>query len=262
MNRDEILEIVMGYRPIDDNFMNLIFKNNKPLVEYVLRIILDKDDLIVETSETQFDLNIAGSHGLMLDVFAKDTSGKSYNIEVQRADKGALPQRARYHASAIDVTELAKGSEYEDLPDTYVIFITEKDVLRGNKATYTIERTIKELDEPFVDGTHIVYVNAAYQDISTAIGKLIHDFVCKNASDMLCDPMAEITKHFKETTEGVNIMCKAVEDYGKKERMDERRQTTIEFIKKFIKKGSPFTEIADDFGVSVDEVQKIAASMT
>lgn len=92
------------YRPIDDNFMNLIFKNNKPLVEYVLRIILNKDDLIVETSETQFDLNIAGSHGLMLDAFAKDTSGKSYNIKVQRADKGALPQRARYHASAIDVT--------------------------------------------------------------------------------------------------------------------------------------------------------------
>lgn len=258
----------MGYRPIDDNFMNLIFKNNKPLVEYVLRIILNKDDLIVETSETQFDLNIAGSHGLMLDVFAKDTSGKSYNIEVQRADKGALPQRARYHASAIDVTELAKGSEYEDLPDTYVIFITENDVLKGNKATYTIKRTIAELGEDFNDGTYIVYVNSAYQDISTAVGKLIHDFVCKNASDMLCDPMAEITKHYKETTEGVNIMCKAVEEYGKKERMEGRQEgrqegrleLMIEFIKRFIQKGKSYDEIADELGVSVDEVKKVASA--
>ena len=56
-------------------------------------------------------------------------------------------------------------------------------------------------------------------------------------------------------------MCKAVEDFGKKERMEERKQTTLEFIKKLIKKGSPFTEIADDFGVSVEEVEKIAASM-
>ena len=261
MNRDEILEIVMGYRPIDDNFMNLIFKNNKPLVEYVLRIILDKDDLIVETSETQFDLNIAGSHGLMLDVFAKDTSGKSYNIEVQRADKGALPQRARY-PSAIDVTELAKGSEYEDLPDTYVIFITENDVLKGNKATYTIKRMIEELGEDFNDGTYIVYVNAAYQDISTAIGKLIHDFVCKNASDMLCDPMAEITKHYKETTEGVNIMCKAVEEFGKKERMEGRRDGIVETIKGLIKDGTLSIEkIAEIVKLPVEEIRKIASAM-
>lgn len=256
----------MGYRPIDDNFMNLIFKNNKPLVEYVLRIILDKDDLVVETSETQFDLNIAGSHGLMLDVFAKDASGKSYNIEVQRADKGALPQRARYHASAIDVTELAKGSEYKDLPDTYVIFITENDVLKGNIATYTIERTIKELDEPFADGTYIIYVNAAYQDISTAIGKLIHDFVCKNASEMLCDPMAEITRHYKETTEGVNIMCKAVEEFGKKERAEGRaegrRDGVVETIRGFIKDGTLSIEkIAEIVKLPVDEIRKIASAM-
>ena len=283
MNRDKILETVMGYRPIDDNFMNMIFKNNKPLVEYVLRIILDKNDLIVETSETQFDLNIAGSRGLILDVFAKDTSGKSYNIEVQRSDKGALPQRARYHASAIDVTELAKGSEYEELPDTYVIFITENDVLKGNKATYTVKRMIEELGEPFNDGTYIVYVNAAYQDVSTSIGKLIHDFVCKDPGDMLCEPMSEIAKHYKETTEGVTIMCKAVEDLvkmgreegrqeGREEGREEGRQEgreeglqegIIKTIKGFIKDGTvSLDKIAEVVNMPVDEIKEIAASMT
>lgn len=261
MYDDKVLQIVMGYRPIDDNFMNLIFKDNKPLVEYVLRIILKKDDLIVETSETQFDLSVLGSRGLTLDVLAKDKSGKCYNIEVQRADKGAIPQRARYHAGAIDVSKLAKGADYKDLTDTYVIFITENDVLKGSRATYTIDRTIVETGESFNDGAHIVYVNGSHQDISTDIGKLIHDFVCKNAGEMLCEPMAEITKKFKETPEGVSTMCKAVEDYGKEKKQEGRLETKIEFIKKFIKKGCSFSEIAADFEVSVDEVEKIAATI-
>ena len=258
MANDEVLRIVMGYRPIDDNFMNLIFHDNKPLVQYVLRIILGKEDLIVETSDTQFDLSIMGSHGLMLDVYAKDQSGKSYNIEVQRADSGAIPQRARYHASAIDVSNLSKGSKYDELADTYVIFITENDVLKSNKPTYTIERTIIETGGLFNDGAHIIYVNASYQDYSTAIGKLIHDFVCKNASDMLCEPMAEITRHYKETPEGVSIMCKAVEDYGKKK----QQEGIVETIKSFIKDGSLSLErIAEIVKLPIDEVKKIAATV-
>ena len=81
MMNEEIKRIVMGLRPIDDDFMKAIFTDNKPLVEYVLRVILGKDDLIVETSETQHDLNFFGSRSLTLDVFAKDSTGKSFNSE-------------------------------------------------------------------------------------------------------------------------------------------------------------------------------------
>ena len=57
-------------------------------------------------------------------------------------------------------------------------------------------------------------------------------------------------------------MCKAVEEYGKKERMEGRLEMLSELIIKFIKKGSSYSEIADDFGISVDEVKKIATSLT
>ena len=136
MMNEEIKRIVMGLRPIDDDFMKAIFTDNKPLVEYVLRVILGKDDLIVETSETQHDLNFFGSRSLTLDVFAKDSTGKSFNIEVQKADKGAIPQRARYHSAALDISTMPKGSVFDELPDSYVVFITENDVLKGNQATY------------------------------------------------------------------------------------------------------------------------------
>lgn len=258
MADEQVLRIVMGYRPIDDNFMMHIFKDNNPLVEYVLRIILGKDDLVVESSETQYDLGVLGYRNLKLDVYAKDKEGKVYDIEIQRDSSGAIPKRARYHSSAIDATYLNKGEDFDALPESYVIFFTEKDVLKGNKPTYTIDRTISETSEAFKDGTHIVYVNGQYEDVHTALGKLIHDFICTEAKDMLCEPLAEITKYYKETPEGVSYMCKAVEDYAEK-----RCQEGItEMIKRFIKDGSLSIEkIAEIVKLPIEDVQKIAATI-
>ncbi len=291
MVNEEIRKIVMGLRPIDDDFMNVIFNNNTPLVEYVLRIILDKDDLIVESSETQHELEIFGSRKLYLDVFAKDSTGKKFNIEVQRSDSGAIAQRARYHSAAIDVSSLEKGADFKELPDSYVIFITENDVLKGSEATYRIERVVIKSNEPFNDGTHIVYVNGAYRDISTAVGRLIHDFVCHTAEEMLCEPMAEVTNKYKNTHEGVDYMCKAVEEYGLKQRNEGRlegieegmkkgikegrlegrlegikegiKEGIIESVKKLVKKGTlSYGEISETFDISVEEVQRIAAQVS
>ncbi len=48
-------------------------------------------------------------------------------MEVQRQDRGADPYRARYHSSVIDIENLHSGQDFNDLPETYTIFITEKD---------------------------------------------------------------------------------------------------------------------------------------
>ena len=42
-------------------------------------------------------------------------------------DRGSGVKRARFHSSMIDRTLLSKGEDFEDLVDTYVIFITEND---------------------------------------------------------------------------------------------------------------------------------------
>ncbi len=256
----------MGLRPIDDDFMKVIFQDNTPLVEYVLRVILGKDDLTVQSSETQKDSIHFGSRQLIFDIFATDSLGQNYNIEVQRADSGASPKRARYHSAALDIHTVPAGADLNKVADSYVIFITENDVLKGNKATYHIERVVTEMNEPFGDGAHIIYVNGAYQDVESSIGKLIHDFVCRNANDMLCAPMADVTKKYKNTHEGVDYMCKAVEDYAKeyglRQRQEGRQEGIIESVMKFIRKGKlSVEEIADNFDMPVDEVRKLAAQM-
>ena len=92
-------------------------------------------------------------------------------------------KRARYNSSLIDANVTEPGDQYEALNESYVIFITENDVLKKNLPIYHIERTITETGEPFGDEEHIIYVNSQIRD-DTSLGKLMHDFACIEAKDM------------------------------------------------------------------------------
>ena len=226
--RQQDLERLRRLRPIDDDFMRCLFKDNIPLAEMVLRIITGKLDLIITDCQTQKDMKrLAGARSICLDAYGTDTIGKKYDLEIQRADKGANPHRARYHSSVMDVENLDAGQEFIELPDTYTIFIIEKDFYGMGKPVYSIERMNLDTGKPFEDGEHILYVNGEYRD-ETPIGKLMHDFSCTNPENMYYDDLAERVRFFKESKEGVAIMCKAIEDMriaswkeGKKEGIKE-----------------------------------------
>ena len=200
------------FRPIDDDFMRCLFKDNVPLAELVLRIITDKQDLIITDCRTQKDMKrLAGARSICLDAYGTDSENKKYDLEIQRAEKGALPHRARYHSSVMDIENLDAGQEFEELPDTYIIFITEKDFYGKGEPIYVVERINLTTGQNFEDGEHILYVNGEYREESE-LGKLMHDFNCTEADDMIFGLMAERTRYLKENPEGVNEMCKAMED--------------------------------------------------
>lgn len=121
--------------------------------------------------------------------------------------KGASPHRARYRSSVMDIENLDAGQEFEELPDTYTIFITEKDFYDKGEALYPIERINLATREAFNDGEHILYVNGEYRGDSE-LGRLMHDFNCTNADDMNFDLMAERTRYLKENPEGVKEMSR------------------------------------------------------
>lgn len=133
-HHQEDLRRLREFRPIDDTFMRGMFKDNNPLAELVLRIIVGKPDLTLTKCETQADLKrVTGARSICLDAYATDSTGKKYDIEIQRSDNGADPHRARYHSSVMDVENLDKDQDYRELPDSYVIFITEKDYYKAGK---------------------------------------------------------------------------------------------------------------------------------
>ena len=157
--RQEDLAKLRGLRPIDDDFMRCIFRDNIPLAQMVLRIITRIDDLEITKLETQKDMKrLVGARSVCLDAYGNDAEGRKYDLEIQRSDRGAGKRRARYHASSMDIENLDAGQDFDDLPDTYTIFITEHDVFGRGKAFYPIERVNMATEELFNDGEHILYV--------------------------------------------------------------------------------------------------------
>lgn len=213
---------LQDFSPMDDEFMRCLFKGNLPLAELVLRIITDKQDLVITDCQTQKDMKrLAGARSICLDAYGTDSTGKKYDLEIQRADKGAGSHRARYHSSVMDIENLDAGQEFEELPDTYMIFITKKDFYGKGVPVYQIERMNLMTGELFADGEHILYVNGEYRGDSD-LGKLMHDFNCTKAEDMNFDLMAERTRYLKENPEGVKEMSEIME-----EMCNERAETVI-----------------------------------
>lgn len=240
--------------------MRGLFKENLPLAQLVLRIITGKPDLTLTKCETQADLKrVTGARSICLDAYATDSTGKKYDLEVQRSDNGADPHRARYHSSVMDVENLDEKQDYRELPDTYVIFITEKDYYKAGKPVYVIQNMNLTLSQPFDDGAHILYVNGEYRDDSD-IGRLMHDFNCTNASDMNFTLLAERTRYLKETSKGVSEMCKVMEelrDASYAEGMEDGKleQARVMALKLWMK-GETIEEIADLVGFSASTVEK------
>ncbi len=174
-------------------------------------------------------------------------------MEIQRADKGADPHRARYHSSVMDVENLDTGQEFSELPDTYTIFIVEKDLYGMSKPVYLIERINLDTGKPFEDGEHILYVNGEYRGTSD-IGKLMHDFNCTDANDMNFELIAERTRYLKENPKGVSEMCKVIEDM----RTQERRETMTEIALRMLRaRKYALEEIVSISGLSLDEVKNL-----
>ena len=214
----KILSVIQKMRLFDDTFMSCVFEDNIEGVTLLLHILLERDDLIVKQVTAQKKYTNLLGHSVWLDIVAEDKSGKLYDIEVQRSSEGANPRRARYHSSMLDSRLLAKREDYAALEDSYVIFITESDVLAEGRSLYHINRLITESGKLFNDGSHIIYVNGAYDNNEDPVGRLMHDFRCTDANEMYHSLLAERVRYLKEDEGGQNTMCALIEDLVKQDR--------------------------------------------
>ena len=245
---------------MDDILMKKCLEGHNECIELIIRIILNRDDLVVLSSSIQETLT-GPAREVRLDIFATDKKGKKYDIEFQRAESGAKPKRARYNSSMIDVRSLAVGAKtFTKLPEVYVIFITETDVLKGGLPIYTIDRVINETGKKFGDASHIIYVNGSHRDSGTALGKLMHDLFCTEAEEMNYSPLADRVKHIKGTEKGVTEMSSAWEEELKveAEKIAEKRAKQVakeqkeNFALKMLKAGKlALEEIVEYSGLSM-----------
>lgn len=247
------LEIIQKLRPIDNQLMDKIF-TNIPCTELLLQIILNRNDLMVKSVRIEYTMKNLEGKSVRLDIFAIDQNGKLYNIEVQRNNKGAIMKRARYHSSILDTNNTVPGEDYKELPETYVIFITENDILKRGLPIYHIERTIQETGENAKDGTHIIYVNSAIQD-ETALGKLMQDFFCQDPHKMNYKVLAKRIKYYKETEEGIKEMSEELQKYKNEWIKEGKNEQSKEMALSLAEQGVALEVIAVAAKCNVETVQ-------
>lgn len=247
----EDLERIRNFRLMDDDFMSKVFEDTA-CAEFLLKVILNRDDLTVQEVHGQHDIKNLQGRSVRLDILAVDEKNRVYNIEVQRSDRGAGAKRARYNSSLLDANLTQPGDGYDALNETYIIFITERDVLKRNLPIYHINRIIEETGEAFGDEAHIIYVNSQIKD-ETALGKLMHDFSCTDPEDMKYPVLAERVKYFKEDTKGVTTMCRELE----RMRDETIHEKAVDVALSMLADGLPYEQIAKYTKLSVEEIKTL-----
>ena len=205
----EDLQRLRGFRLLDDDFMTKVFEDIS-CAELLLRIILNDEGIRVLEAHSQRGIKNLQGRSVKLDILAVDSHNRVFNVEVQRSDRGAGAKRARYNSALIDANVTEPGDQYEDLNETFVIFITENDVMKAGLPIYHIDRVVRETGKLFEDEEHMIYVNSQIKD-ETKLGRLMHDFSCTDAKDMYNKVLADRVRYFKEDERGVEIMCREME---------------------------------------------------
>ena len=125
--------------------------NLKPLLECILGVTIT-DITFVEPQKTEKEGY--HSHGIRLDLYVRDNTNRIFNVEVQTSSKKNLPKRMRYYQSMIDINVLAPGVDYQNLRDSFVIFICNYDPFGQNRYLYTFEnRCVEDNDLSLRDGS-------------------------------------------------------------------------------------------------------------
>lgn len=255
-DREYYLDKLARLRLLDDDFMTQVFQDNTPAVELLLNIILGKSDTKVTGFETQRVISGRGLRSIRMDIHTVDSEGKQSDIEVQRADRGADPRRARFHSAVLDSTMLKSKQDFTEMADSVVIFITENDYFGGGKPirSYT-RRCDQEPTESLGDGNRIIYVNGAYKNDDEPIGRLMHDFRCVSAVDMFYPELAEKVRELKETKGGQDRMCKLMEDMRNEAQREGEMKRAKETAFELADMGLPVEKIAKAVKVNLETVK-------
>lgn len=254
------IELIQGFRLIDDVFMSQCFDQEPAPVQLVLRLSVKIPNLKVTDARTQVNGPNLTKRSVRYDVLATDSESRKYNIEIQRTNAGADPLRGRYNSSMMDVNYLPKGASYTDLPEIYVLFITEHDIYSRGKPVYRIDRR-EEDGDLYKDKEHIIYVNGAYRG-DAPMGRLMHDFFCTNPDDMYYEVLADRVRYFKENKEGVKVMCDILQKVRNEGKAEERAKNTRDFALRLLTGSDWSTEkISRMSDLPVEEVEKLKAKL-
>lgn len=253
LRRKKDMERLMGFRLLDDDFLAACCCGDTVCAELVLRIILEKPDLQVK------DISIHVSPGIVqrpvrLDIRAEDKKGEKLYARIYCPVSEPDGKTVRQYSSMMDAYLMEENRNPDSLPETWLVFLMENDMMGKGLPVYRIERCCPETGGAFPDGSHILFVNGAFRGDDTPTGRLIHDLSCTDAADMYNDTLAERVRYFKETREGTEAMCRVLEKMRDQTYKDAKKKTAFRMFE-----AGKYTleEIAGISGLTLEEVIRL-----
>ena len=260
MFTEETQRTVDGLRIIDDTLFRLL-ASDPEVCQEILRTLLDNDGLKVLQVTPQSTITSLHRE-IILDALC-EIDGGLVNIEVQKGDGNDDIRRTRYHLSSITANSIPKGTDFTNVPNVTVVYITEYDALNNGQVFTVSEMCVKTKDGyvPVHDGARICYVNTAVKDDSDK-SELMQLFLKREPFDNARFPkLSSKVKYFKETQKGREIMCELVENYAKEYAEEYAKEAIIEVARTMLDKGDDVAFVAERTKLSLEEVLKIKNEM-
>ena len=142
---------------IKDPFMFAAVMSDENQCKSLLSLVLEMEILHVTVVTEKTLAYHPEYHGVRLDVFAvEDGTRRRFNVELQVKDNKNLPRRSRYYHAQLDMDALVTGIDYNELPDTYVIFICDFAPFDSRLYRYNIRNVVRETNELLKDGNQTI----------------------------------------------------------------------------------------------------------
>ena len=236
--------IVMQNESLCRQFIERVFPGKK--IRKINMLTTEKTITVgIETKSVRLDAMFEGDN-------------KVYDIEMQVATEDALPQRIRYYHSAIDRQILNAGDNYEDLRDSYVIFVCRYDPFKLGKAVYQFKTIEENLNLKLNDGCNTIVLNtkSPISEIPEEL-KPLFEYIeqGKVAQDAFVHEIDEKVEKANLDEEVRGIMT-LEEDMRMRERRSLKKQKK-EIALKLKADGIPAEAIAKYTGLTIEEVEEL-----
>ena len=274
MNHENVLNNVTIN--LSDFALFLSVMKNPKAYRNTLSIILDEPDIqLKEVKVEQVILNKSGKRAIRLDAWALSEDERQFNIEMENhSENDSVPKRARFYQGLIDTPILKSGrhTKYRQLPSTVIIFITQEDIFKRDRAMYTFVEKCKEIEDlELDDGTTKIFLNLSSKNGSQELVSLLQ--YMKNTDidnpeilvkDKRILELDEIVAEVKESEEWegieMNILEIGIEEgerRGREQGIQQGIQAVVEVCKSLdVGKDETMKKVMEKFSLTEEETKK------
>ena len=262
-------------------FCSVMTSSEELCREMAERILGRKIGRIVRLDKQKSIQTTPDGKGVRFDVYFEDDRDTVYDIEMQNANEKNLPHRARYYQSMIDMEQMEKGMQYEEMTNSYVIFICMFDPFRLGFRKYTVIHTFKEDPKAlYDDGTQKIFLNPygskgdSNHELQALFWYLDKRVPTDGFTERLEKRVRALTRDADWRRQYMTLyerdqrnIAKGHEEgrlegleEGKKEGLEEgKMESRIELVRNMLKKELPVNTICDVLEISEDDFHRFCS---